>query len=132
MVEQVDRDAAWPYIPSNSIAGADRDGFFNGKYDDCQAVQAFAKHRIAAEARGMEAAARIVEGASKRMATKDMREMLLLQAKAIRASIGQEHSSEVERLRDENGRLLGEINGYKDALAQAEGIIEELNGGQHE
>lgn len=40
-----DRHEAWPFVPRNSIAGQDSQGFFDGKYDDCQAVQAFAHHR---------------------------------------------------------------------------------------
>lgn len=45
-VTQTDRHEAWPFVPRNSIAGQDSWGFFDGKYDDCQAVQAFARHRI--------------------------------------------------------------------------------------
>lgn len=46
-VVQADREAAWPFVSRNSIAGTDRDGFLAGKYDDAVAVQAFARHRQA-------------------------------------------------------------------------------------
>lgn len=41
-----DRMAAWPFVPSNSIAGTNREGFFAGGYDSAAIVQAFARHRI--------------------------------------------------------------------------------------
>jgi hypothetical protein len=120
MVEQVDRDAAaeqyLEMLPFSTEEGAKF--IRNGKNDELPLVQAFAAHRIAAEARGKEAAARI---ASEHAATwgKRWREKedegdkpdiyqhgrlaglsdgAATVATAIRASIGQEHSSEVERL----------------------------------
>lgn len=50
-VTQEDRHEAWTFVPRNSIAGQDYWGFFEGKYDSCQAVQAFARHRHHSEGR---------------------------------------------------------------------------------
>lgn len=47
-VTQRDREAAWGYVPRNSIAGQDREGFFAGKYDkEAVSIQDFARHRLA-------------------------------------------------------------------------------------
>lgn len=54
---QADREEAWAFVPRNSIAGQDYEGFMAGKYDDSRAVQAFARHRLAAEAAAFEKAA---------------------------------------------------------------------------
>lgn len=47
-VTQADREIAWPFVSANSIAGQDFEGFFAGLYDDCDSVQVFARHRLAA------------------------------------------------------------------------------------
>lgn len=49
-VTQEDREAAFPYVSSNSVAGQDIHGWLDGKYDDCGAIQAFARHREATTA----------------------------------------------------------------------------------
>jgi len=46
-VTRRDRKEAWPFVSRNSIAGQDQEGFFAGKYDDANVVQAFARHRAA-------------------------------------------------------------------------------------
>ncbi len=40
-VSQRAREYSWPFVSRNSIAGQDREGFFAGKYDCANAVQAF-------------------------------------------------------------------------------------------
>lgn len=55
-VTQADRAAAWPFVPENSIAGTNREGFFNGGYDGAAIIQAFARHRISHSLPGDEAA----------------------------------------------------------------------------
>jgi hypothetical protein len=47
-VTQVDRENAWPFIPSNSIAGTDREGFLAGAYDDTPTVHMITSIRLAA------------------------------------------------------------------------------------
>jgi hypothetical protein len=48
LVTQVDRENAWPFIPSNSIAGTDREGFLAGAYDDTPTVRMITSIRLAA------------------------------------------------------------------------------------
>lgn len=63
MVEQVDRDAAWPFRPEG-YGPSDKPAWDAGTYDDMpagEAIRSFRDHRIAAEARGMEKAAKFVE-----------------------------------------------------------------------
>ncbi len=156
MVEQVDRDAAAELTPPKIRAINVR----LGHLDDTPLVQAFRDHRIAAEARGKEAGARIVEKDAEGMSWSESASIsgagfeLIKRAKAIRASIGQEHSSECPKCetagedcgehtptweqlagywKGEAEKLAQEINAYKEACANAATAIRAaLNGGQHE
>ncbi len=145
MVEQVDRELLFVLanVPKEQAVGLyegnfDHDPMVKRKLD---AVKAF---RIAAEARGMEAAARIAESIELLGAEQNMGSVLIRRIiDAIRASIGKEHSSEVERLREalewianfckEEAKLE-----YNDAMRKVfqKGVESRaraaLNGGQHE
>lgn len=132
MVEQVDRDAA--------------ESFYEGPCTRGLLETILSSHRIAAEARGMEAAARIA--LEWRNGQSDERCWIAQEiADAIRASIGQEHSSEVERLRealqDVRDCALVVSSIFPDSPPSVSWIVNQLtkvlpkidaalNGGQHE
>jgi len=68
MVEQVDRDAAAAYARGQqkfSFLWSESGAIKMGSHDDWEIVQAFRDHRIAAEVRGMEAAAKIADNRAK-------------------------------------------------------------------
>lgn len=132
MVEQVDRDAAAEVAPNNESWGVLVRG---GALDDDPIVQLFAAHRIAAEARGKEAAARIAEetfiGATYEQVPNavKIREEI---ADAIRASIGQENSSEVERLREALRDAVDWADRHDKDPSWLDNARAALNGDQHE